>query len=285
VAEPDLFIGVVSHARSRFTDSQGTQGLGARLGDALRRLDRSTELRVNTENLFDASATPLGKAAVKSSLDECARIENDWADFLLAGSAPSAKQRAAKGARWATRHWHRLRPPDERSWVRLANIELSHVDLLHTGLSSGAQWILILEDDAESADVADCAAGISRLMEEATSADFINLSQSFSMAELGIEVLLRPSGVSWGGAVARQVLAADRPITNTVCAILYQRPFVEQFVAELRARPLIPLVPIDWKMNEVLMHLYGTDPGSLGTCLIVTPGPIDQRSMLPTSGS
>ena len=285
MAAPNLFIGVVSHARSRFADSQGDQGLGARLGDALRRLDRSTELHVNTGNLFDATANPLSKSDFKSSLDECARIENDWADFLLADSAPSAKHRAAKCARWATRQWHRLRPPDERSWVRLANIELSHVDLLSSGLACGAQWILILEDDAESSDVVDCAAGISRLMEEATSAGFINLSQSFSIGELGIESLLRPSGISWAGGVDRQVFAADRPITNTVCAILYRRSFAEQLVAELGARPLVPLVPIDWKLNEVLMRLYGNDPDSLGTCLFVNPGPIDQRSMLPTSSS
>lgn len=285
MAALDLFIGVVSHARSRFADSQGPEGLGARLGDALGLLGRSTELRVNTENLFDATAHPLGTSEVKSSLDECARIENAWAEFLLAGSAPSTKHRAAKGARWVTRQWHRLRPPDERSWVRLANIELSHVDLLRSGLASGAKWILILEDDAESADVVDCATGISRLMEAATSAGFVNLSQSFSMSELGIKSLLRPSGISWGGGIARHVLAADRPITNTACAILHQRSFAEKLVAELEARPLIPLVPIDWKVNEVLMSLYATDSSSFGTCLVVTPGPMVQRSMLPASGS
>jgi hypothetical protein len=74
-------------------------------------------------------------------------------------------------------------------------------------------------------------------------------------------------------------LAASRPVTNTVCAILYRATFLRDLVAEMESLPMTPVVPIDWKLNIALMNMF--ESGSLlnGDCWNVTPGPMDQLSM------
>ena len=76
-----------------------------------------------------------------------------------------------------------------------------------------------------------------------------------------------------------QVLAASRPISNTVCAILYRADFLGRFLTRFDALPIEPVVPIDWKLNIVLMDMYNAGGIVAGDCWIVTPGPVDQRSM------
>jgi hypothetical protein len=39
------------------------------------------------------------------------------------------------------------------------------------------------------------------------------------------------------------------------------------------------VVPIDWKLNIVLMDMYDAGEIVAGDCWVVTPGPVDQRSM------
>ena len=75
------------------------------------------------------------------------------------------------------------------------------------------------------------------------------------------------------------MLAASRPISNTVCAILYRADFLGRFLERFEALPIEPVVPIDWKLNIVLMDMYDVGEIVAGDCWIVTPGPVDQRSM------
>ncbi len=163
---------------------------------------------------------------------------------------------------------------------RLINIELSHVDLMRTGLASGAGWILILEDDAASLDASDCAAGLCGLMASApSSVAFINVSESFSHEELGIDGLLQPAPAQWAGPRSREVLTAARPVTNTVCAILYRADFVGALLDAFDRMPMTPVVPIDWKLNEAIMQLHAAGDLGSGSCWLVSPAPIDQLSM------
>ena len=278
-----LFIGVVSHGNSRFAVSQGPGGLARQLETHLSSAGVDVHVQVNTADAYDPGPQPVTDEMVQASLTEQLHLDRRWAVYLGGGRGP--KWWAMHGARWMKRGQQTLRSPGPRMVERLLNIELSHFDLLRRGVLTGSDWTLVLEDDAWSADVADCAAGVLALMADrdaAGSPAYVNVSHSFSNEELRITHLLSTvADTRWGGGVDRKLLSASRPVTNTVCAILYRTAFAEQLLATMEALPLEPVVPIDWKLNIALMQMY--DSGALGdgSCWLVEPAPIDQLSMRP----
>lgn len=288
-----LFIGVVSYEGSRFPVSQGPGGLGARLAGALDALGIETTLVIRTEDAHDESTYPLTTPMVRDSLRAKLRVERSWQEFLREGVGESAgarlRRRAALGY-WTlhqeavlTKPWRsRLDPSSAavRSVRRLINIELSHVALLREAVRNRTDWVLVLEDDADTSDLADCASGLAGLMSvDGPLPDYVNVSQSHTYAELGIQPLLRQSPVTWLGSLPRKVLQSARPVTNTVCAILYRTPFAERLLDQFEAMPFEPVVPIDWKLNDALMSMYRADVLPDGSCWAVDPAPIDQLSM------
>ncbi len=277
----DCFIGVVSHEGSRFSISQGPDGLAAILRAQFLESGVTTVVQVNTSNLHDAETFPIDSGMVQETLSAELLLQAKWAAYLRAGGKVSMADRARALARSARRAMRRFRAPSPSSVTRLINIELSHLDLMRAGLESGAEWVLILEDDAFAPNASDCAEGLLGLMRESVSSiDYVNVSQSFTNSELGIKhLLVSVASPPWVGSVSRHVLSASRPVTNTVCAILYRRDFVREVVAVMDALPMTPVVPIDWKLNIALMQLF--DSGRLrdGSCLLVDPAPIDQMSM------
>lgn len=273
-----LAIGVVSHEGSRFSVSQGPDGLARLLEPPLARQGVRTEVRVNTMDLHDGGRDPVTDAMTQRSLTAQLHLERTWARFL----------RRPTGARWWLNHslrWVRrgeqvLRSPGPGMTERLLNIELSHLDLMRWSCATGADWALILEDDAASADVDDCAAGLAAIMMASPGPAYVNVSQSFGAATLGIDHLLRPApGVTWAGTGARTVMASARPVTNTVCAVLYRVDFLHRLVEAMEGLPMEPVVPIDWKLNLALMDLFNVGDLGPGDCWLVDPGPIDQLSM------
>ena len=284
MSTPALFIGVVSYVGSRFSISQGEGGLAALLADTLEQRGIPTAVSVSTDDRHDPAVLWVDESVIQGSLSAQQQLEDAWLDYVRAGKAPSARARANSGLRWGRRQWRRLRGPGPGPVTRLINIELAHAALLSAGLASRAPWILIVEDDAATCDVADCAEGVLGLMASVPdSVAFVNVSESFPLAELGIDHLLTPSAQPWAGQVPRSVLTAERPVTNTVCAILYRATFAAELLAEFDRMPMTPVVPIDWKLNAALMHMHAD--GRLGpdSCLLVSPGPIDQLSMRPTA--
>ena len=184
------------------------------------------------------------------------------------------------GARWAMRLKHSFNSPRPQLVSRLLNIEASHHDLMKRGLESGSDYVLILEDDAFSDQLADLANGISGLMKASSTPAFVNLSESFSVSELGVGHLLTvKADTLWKGDDSRVVYLANRPITNTVCAILYSREFLANVVQEMEALPMEPVLSIDWKLNVALMNLYEADGLGDLECWWVEPAPIKQMSM------
>ena len=271
MAAPALFVGVVSHLNSRFAASQGPSGLAAGLMGIL----PSVEIQINTQNLYDTLDLPLSSEEMRTSLSDELHLEKHWAQYLQQPQGVTWHLRYAM--RWVKRAWEQFRPPDESRFIRLLNIELSHLDLMRSGLASGAQWILILEDDAMTADLDDLAKGLEGVL--ASGADCVSLSHSFASTDLGISHLLSVSSIPWRGSAEREILEVDRPITNTVCATLYSRRFLTSLEQELSALPLIPVIPIDWKINQALMQLQTSGQLAGVTCWIVDPAPITQMSM------
>ncbi|NKB92582.1 MAG: hypothetical protein GKR85_09985 [Candidatus Nanopelagicales bacterium] len=277
---PALFIGVVSYPGTRYVQAQGSDGLAARLAAALKDRGRQCAVVVDTLNRLDTEQAPVTDEDVQASLSAQMRLASDWEQYLRTTQSFSVRSGAQSMLRWVRRGWQRVAPPRESMVERLLNIELAHQDLLRQGVASQAPWILIIEDDASSTNIEDLANGIATLLEQAKpTVQFINLSESFGVSELGIDHLLRDSEYSWHGSVRRTVLTAQKPVTNTVCAIAYRSSFAGHLLSTYASMPLRPVVPIDWKLNQALMSMHAAGSLAADSCWWVVPGPIDQLSM------
>ena len=274
----NLFIGVVSYSRTQFAISQGPQGLGAQLARELtNRFGIDTHIHIISEDL-DKSGVVADRRTVQRSLTSELHAEARYSKYI---SRPQhIKNSVRLGARWAMRLKNSFNSPRPQLVSRLLNIEASHHDLMKRGLESGSDYVLILEDDAFSDQLADLANGISGLMNASSTPAFVNLSESFSVRELGVGHLLTvKADTLWKGDDRRVVYLASRPITNTVCAILYSREFLASVVHEMEALPMEPVLSIDWKLNVALMNLYETRKLDGRECWWVEPAPIKQMSM------
>lgn len=275
-----LFIGVVSYERSRFSASQGPDGLAHSLSVPLRDRGVETTVAVNTGDLLDLGLHPIDHRSVQAGLSAELSLDRRWAAFLRRTGQP----------RWWWTHLlqtgrrtaRRLRPPSTRAIIRLLNIELSHLDLMRRAVRNKADWLLILEDDAATSDVQDCADGIAGLMGLEHPPAYVNISASFPLSTLGVQHLLREiPDAPWVGHEPRRLLASARPITNTVCAVLYRGDFLHSLIEALDSIPLEPVLPIDWKLNQALMNLWDDGVLGPGDCWTVEPAPIRQLSMRP----
>lgn len=280
MSAPYLFIGVVSHEGSRYAASQGPSGIVARLSASLTEAGVVTEVAIDTSNRLDTSQTPVSAGDVQDALSAQVRLEDEWNVYLFGSRLSGLKAAGNSTLRWGRRLWRKVAPPSTSMVERLLNIEMAHVALLNQGLSSGAPWILILEDDASTVDLMDLTHGLVDLLQGApNSVQFINVSESFDVSELGIDHLLSATDIDWAGSVTRRIVSASRPVTNTVCAIAYRAPFAADLLREFASMPMRPVVPIDWKLNKALMSMNASGALGADSCWWVIPGPIDQLSM------
>ncbi len=280
MTSPNLFIGVVSYSRTQFPVSQGPEGLGRQLASELiTHLGIQPQIHIIADDL-DKSGVVADREAVQRSLTAELHAEARYSKFI---SRPQyIKNGLRLGARWAMRIKHALNSPNSKLVSRLLNIEASHLDLMKRGLESGSDYVLILEDDAFTTQLTDLATGISGLMNASSKPAFVNLSESFSIEQLGVGHLLTiKTDTPWQGSENRAVYLASRPITNTVCAILYSREFLTTLVHEMEALPIEPVLSIDWKLNVALMNLFESNTMNDHGCWWVEPAPIKQMSMHP----
>ena len=278
MASPNLFIGVVSYSGTQFAINQGPQGLGWQLASELSDIfGISTQIHIIAEDL-DNSDVVADRRTVQRSLTSELHAEMRYSKYIRRPQYIKNSVRIC--ARWAMRMKHSLNSPHPKLVTRLLNIEASHCDLMKRGLESGSEYVLILEDDACSSQLGDLANGISGLMNAVRIPAFVNLSESFSVNELGVGHLLTvQADTLWQGDERRVVYLANRPITNTVCAILYSREFLVSVIQEMEALPMEPVLSIDWKINVALMNLYEADKLGDLECWWVEPAPIKQMSM------
>ncbi len=286
---PDLFIGLVTHPRSRFSDATSDGGVLKSLERMLAAQGLNVETGVSDQDAYSPALLPLGRAEVVSSIRAELACEQRWRAYV-AGTAPGLKLRAFMTGRraWRTMRlappWRRRPPIDEpgpRMVRRLVNIELSHLAIMKAAIRSVARWSLIIEDDASAQDAAKFAAELIEFIKAADDRGqplTMNLSESFTPAQLGLEHLLSPV-LAWPGAGAWATFSAQRPVTNTVCAVLYRGDYLQRLLVELEAIPLAPVIPIDFKVNEAVMRLA---PAMLpGDCWVASPAPLTQRSGVP----
>jgi len=274
-----VFVGLVSHPGSQFCESQGPEGLVARLVDTLEAAGVRCSSQINTRNLFDEAGFLLTPVMARASVRAEIQLEGEWFRFLKGETRLRHFSRIlSRYVRFAL-SWRKN--SGTRELRRLLNIEYSHVDLYRTAIASGSDWSIILEDDAFTPDQGELALGLKCLFEEEKPPKFVNLSESFPLGDLGISHLLTESSQEkWIGASTRVVYQAERPATNTVCAIVFHTNFLAKILADFDAQPTQPIVPIDWKLNDSLMRLW--DRGEIGPneCWFVKPAPIVQLSMV-----
>jgi len=285
--QKSLFIGLVTHPRSRFIDASGSDGLAAGLARELSSLGWDVQTTIVSENLVDASELDLSPRGILQSIRQEMEVERRWARFQRERSPLSRMAHTAVlRSREVFRFWKFLRPTPsarksaEQTLLRLANIETAHMSLMRAGAAHGSQWILILEDDARAPDYQQLAQEFNEKLDSwntSTQPSYVNLSQSFALDAIKVDRTLTAVG-PWSSAST--VLSSSIPFTNTVCAVLYRREFLQTLNEEMEGIHLQPIIPIDWKLNLALMGLHTKALIRPGDCYTVDPAPIVQGSML-----
>ena len=276
---PLIFIGLVTHPKTRFKDSRTATGAAIRLDAELRGRGFKTCTRICTENLYKNTASRF-ESARSIFAQKMASIQ--WHYFLLNKTPPKHKLGIAFLKAFFRAFKDYFSTNTKVATQRLINIELAHLSLMEQALEAKAAWAVIFEDDAICENIEDLADGLLGIIESPQEPSYINLSLSFSPKQLNAEDLLciDPS-LSWKGCINRSILRAILPITNTVCAVAYETSFLEDLLQILKDMGTFPVLPIDWKLNMALIKLYHSKP--LGKrfkgCLFIEPGPLPQGSL------
>ncbi len=261
----------------------------ARVAEAAARAGATVTTAISDRDEYSEDLLPVSAEVVRASIRAELAVELRWREHLSgrpAGAGLKAFMALRRGYREAklAPPWRRTMGRDDagaRMVRRLVNIELSHLRLIDEAVASGAAWCLLLEDDAWCDDPEGFARELLRFVSEAETRGqplTVNMSESFSLDDLGIRHLLTPIPADQAGPWP--MLAAARPVTNTVCAVLYRRDFLARLHHELGQIPLAPVIPIDFKLDEALMRMAPTvAPGDFW---VASPAPLSQRSGVPT---
>jgi len=164
------------------------------------------------------------------------------------------------------------------SLARLANIDLSHLRVLKEGVASGADWVLIIEDDAQFADPVRTAGVLRTVLEffgSPASSIFINLSESIDTVELRVDGIVSGGNSMLALTNGSELFEISPAISNTVCANIYSLNFASEFAHAIEVQGILPSVPIDWRLNQLIMEARVTPV----ECYWVIPGPFLQGSM------
>lgn len=281
-----IFLGLVTHRRTRFPESAGPDGLVHRVAEALGDAGVKVTVEIHDADHHDDTILPLTRSEVRASIRAEMALEERWRAFINPAQS-RAILRVLMAARRAYREM-RLAPPwqtstdaspsGEAMLRRLVNIELAHLHLLHNAHQEGCDWALIVEDDARTEDPSALAAALGQFARRRRGGQpaYVNVSRSFSHERLDVQQHLTPIG-SWDPTT--RMLSSDLPLTNTVCAILYRGEFLSRLLPAMDAIPVSPVLPIDWKLNQALLALVEAGDMGPGDCWFLDPAPILQGSM------
>jgi hypothetical protein len=147
-------------------------------------------------------------------------------------------------------------------------------------LESKAVWILVIEDDARSVGNGFLSGKADEILakDQIEEIRFVNLSESITPEELGVAGILQTS-IDEKGDHDHSLATCSRPITNTVCANVFSRGFVNALVTNIESHGLSPVIPIDWRLNRMIMDEWSTGKLDSTSCSWVVPGIFLQGSM------
>lgn len=265
-----LFIGLVTHPRTRFTESRSATGLTAQLADSLTATGLEVSTHVEDRDLAANRPDP-SEDALADSRRRLVAVQREWASYCGRGQATLRLQQ------WISRQRGSIEPASALQARRLLNIELAHMELMFVALNSGAEFALIIEDDAVCSDTEALAFDLHEMLTRTNTPYMSHLSTSFSPSELGVSRLLEKSEIRWSSGGSEYRLS--RPITNTVCATVYRRDFLTDLHRLWSQEQLVPVIPVDWRLNSILMRMHADGLLPNGYSSLVYPSPIIQRSL------
>lgn len=274
----DLFIGVVTHARSRFNSRGEAEAQATDLARELEERGVRTTVLVSDRDDYDRASFPLSRLDLSRSAVHEASLEHRWRRYLASGGCTPARSAVVDAGYWLAMTAKRVVTADRRTAIRLLNIDLSHLRIMDAAVSDGAPWALIIEDDARVSSARTTAGDLVRLLDflPATRVQFANLSESVPLEQLGVNGALGKRAVDGG---PEWLVEARLPVTNTVCANLYRASFLARIANGIRSTGLVPVAPIDWRLNEQILRLFEDGELGDGSCAWAVPGLFRQASM------
>ncbi len=208
----DLFIGLLTHAQTGFPKSRGAEGLMAQVAGELEELGISTTTHVEDRDLA-VEIPDLSTEQLAESQRYLLDVQRAWASYCSRGAIKLRLRQWVGGLRGS------IEPATASQARRLLNIELAHLELMSASVSAGAEFTLIVEDDADCTDIAALACDLHEMLTRPSPPYMSHVSTSFSPKELGIESLVDSVEQEWSNG--EEELRFKRPVTNTVCATVY----------------------------------------------------------------
>ena len=237
-------VGLVTHEGSRF-QSQGLATLET-VTISAKAANIGVRVLVSDRNDADPHQHSVTRGTVAASARHQAELEARWRAHVVGRQSAAIPGPLTLGMR-AKRTFD-----SADSISRLLNIDYSHLRVWRHALVTGASAALVLEDDARLVhdDPGEFLAVLLSNMD--SGAVLVNCSRSIGFDELGTATALSNASTQFHYGDTR-VIETDRALTNTVCANLYSRVFMAQLVSFIDSRGLIPVAPIDWRVNEFLL--------------------------------
>ena len=283
---PKLLLGLVTHSRSRFNANGQATRMIMELAGFLRDRGMTVQTLISDRNDFDAKSQKIGVLNRLDSARAQVQTEWDWSKYLQAANGVQVDSgdpgRFFFFGMFIKRAGSFLL--SSRPLERLANIDLSHLRVLEEGVKSNSDWILIIEDDGKVENIEVVADKINTLVTNLDHVEldtFVNLSESIEISELRADHMFSNSKEVFTLEDGEKVIQFLLPISNTVCANMYSRGFAARFANAIKAQGTMPSIPIDWRLNHLLMDSSGSSIQGLW----VTPGIFLQGSMqIPVGG-
>ena len=240
----ELLVGLVTHERSRFR-SRGLATL-EQVSAVATAAGIGSRTFVSDRNDADPHQHSVTRGMVVASARHQAELEARWRAHVAGRQVSSMPSPLTLGMQT------RRSFDSVESVFRLLNIDYSHLRVWRHALATKASAALVIEDDAQLVDerVGEILAALLPSIQEPSV--LVNFSRSIAVDDLGVTEILRRATTKIQLHELR-VTQTDRAITNTVCANLYSHEFLTQLVAFVDRRGLIPVVPIDWRVNEFLL--------------------------------
>jgi len=167
---------------------------------------------------------------------------------------------------------------------RTLNISLGHIELFREALGTGAEYIIIFEDDSYFSNNSNQSIQVLNLLKfiqsDLDEKIYVNLSASFSLESLGVKHLFSKVFVQEYYNRSSLIKISRKPVTNTLSAVLYNRSFLihlVEFLNQMTKTNLFKFVPIDWLVNYYFIR-YNNTNNSI-KCLHVVPGIFPQLSL------
>jgi hypothetical protein len=277
---PKIFIGLVTHPHSRFNSGgQSSQRINE-LANSLSQLGINVVTLISDRNDFQSSGRVIGIVDRVKSAWKQVQIEKAWAKYVRESTGSGSLTRKHGAIFYSGMFVKRAISYffNSRLLERLANIDLSHLRVLKEGISSGADWVLIIEDDAQFADPVRTAGVLGTVLEflgHPARSIFVNLSESINTVELKVDGIVSGCNSVLALTNGSELLEISPAISNTVCANMYSLDFAIEFARAIEVQGILPSVPIDWRLNQLIMEARVTTV----ECYWVKPGLFLQGSM------